>query len=163
HALFSAPPTALACADDGSALAAGGPEGQVWWLNAALQPSGASRVPARVTGLALTTDGEHLAVADGQGGLRVMDRRGRILWTVTTPRPLHHLAFVPEAGLLVGCAEHGLVCCFEQSGPQRWRDGLVSNVGSLAVSGSGAEIALACFSEGLLCYAIDRARPEPGP
>jgi hypothetical protein len=40
---------------------------------------------------------------------------------------------------------------------------LVANVGSLAVSGSGQEIALACFSEGLLCYTIDRSRPEPGP
>jgi hypothetical protein len=163
HALFSAAPSALACADDGSTLAAGSLAGQVWWLNGALEPSLGLTVPARVTSLASTTDGEHLAIADGQGGLRVVDRRGRKLWNVTTPRPLHHLAFVPEAGLLVGCADHGLVCCFDQSGTQRWRDGLVANVGSLASSGSGHEIALACFSEGLLCYAIDRSRPEPGP
>src|SRR5205085_10213778 len=44
-------------------------------------------------------------------------------------------------------------------GRQRWRDGLVAHVGSLAVSGAGEPIALACFSEGLCRYGLD-GRPR---
>src|SRR5207302_3270900 len=70
------------------------------------------------------------------------------------PRPLVHLVFVPAAPFLVGSADLGLVVCHDLQGKQIWRDALVANVGSVAVSGDGAAIVLACFSEGLRRFTL---------
>jgi hypothetical protein len=83
-----------------------------------------------------------------------MDSRGRTRWQATTPRPLHHLAFVPEKPVLVGAADFGLVACFGAAGECLWRDGLVAHIGSLAVSGDGGTVVLACFSDVLYRYSI---------
>jgi hypothetical protein len=88
----------------------------------------------------------------------MLDARGRTLWKATTPRPLHHLAFVPEKPILAGAADFGLVVCFGASGECLWRDGLVAHVGSLAVSGDGSYVLLACFSDGL--YRYNTAEPK---
>ena len=74
---------------------------------------------------------------------------------------LHHLAFVPAAPLLVGCADYGLVACLDLDGNMRWRDGLVSHVGDFSVDGDGSRILIACFSEGLQGY--DLAGKKLGP
>jgi hypothetical protein len=91
-------------------------------------------------------------VADAGATLHLMDARGRTQWKATTPRPLHHLAFVPEKPVLVGAADFGLVLCFGASGECLWRDGLVAHVGSLAIRGDGSCVLLACFSDGLHRY-----------
>jgi hypothetical protein len=82
----------------------------------------------------------------------VFDRHGRPVFDVQNPRPLHHLAFVPEAPLLLGSADYGLVAGFDLKGRCVWRDGLVAHVGALAVSGDGGHVALACFTEGFHRY-----------
>src|SRR5262249_37260907 len=97
---------------------------------------------------------------DMMGGLHLFDRQGKAVWKVTTPRPLRYLAFIPEKPMLAASADFGLVACFDAAGKPLWRDGLVAHVGSLAVSGDGAVIALACFTEGLCCYAVDRGQPQ---
>jgi hypothetical protein len=102
--------------------------------------------------------GRQLAVADEGGGVLVFDTAGKVVWRATAARPLVHLAFVPEAPVLVGSAEFGQVCAFDRAGQPLWRDGLVAHVGSLAVNGDGGRIVLACFTEGLCCYAL--AQPK---
>jgi hypothetical protein len=62
--------------------------------------------------------------------------------------------------VLVGSAEYGLVACFDLAGRQVWRDGLVANVGSLAVTGDRGLVVLACFSEGIQRYALDGQKLE---
>ncbi len=115
--------------------------------------------------MALAPLGELVAASDAGGGLHVLDAAGRLAWRATTPRPLHFLAFVPERPVLVGSADLGLVCGFGPGGQALWRDGLVSRVGGLAVTGDGATVALACFSDGLVGYAADagRRRQIPAP
>jgi hypothetical protein len=76
------------------------------------------------------------------------------LWKADSPRPLQFLSFVPEKPALVGCADFGLVICFDDAGRCVWRDGLVAHVGSLTASGDGDTIGLACFSEGACCYRL---------
>ncbi|HTU18547.1 MAG TPA: PQQ-binding-like beta-propeller repeat protein [Gemmataceae bacterium] len=155
-----APILAACCAEDGSAyaVACGGtgvsPVGApvVCWLAPDLGPCWQRPLRQRATALALEPLGQRLAVADAGGTVTVMDARGRTLWQATTLRPLHHLAFVPEKPLLVGAADFGLVLCFGASGECLWRDGLVAHVGSLAVSGDGSSVLLACFSDGLARY-----------
>src|SRR5262249_15335816 len=70
---------------------------------------------------------------------------------------------VPQSGALVGSADLGLVCAFDRRGQALWREGLMANVGSLAVSGTGERIVLACFSEGVRHCSMEKPRPEKLP
>lgn len=154
------PIAAAGCADDGSAYAIGGSATpMVCWLAPDLATRWQHPLPQRATALAVEPLGRCLAVADAAGTLHLLDARGRTLWQATTPRPLHHLAFVPEKSILVGAADFGLVLCFGAAGECLWRDGLVAHIGSLAVSGDGKSVLLACFSDGLYRYNI--AGPPP--
>jgi hypothetical protein len=151
---------AAACADDGSTFAAVGVLGQVWLLAPDLSPRWERSLGRPGSAVALDLFGGHVAVADVAGGLHLFDRHGKAVWKAMTPRPLRYLTFVPEKPMLAVSADFGLVACFDAAGKPLWRDGLVAHVGSLAVSGDGAVIALACFTEGLCCYAADRGQPQ---
>jgi hypothetical protein len=150
-----APLTAICSADDGTSYAVAGTGGQVWLLAPDLMPRWERALPRPVVAIALDPFGQYVAVADDSGNLHLFDRHGRPVAHASSPRPLHYLAFVPERPALVASADFGQVACFDLAGRCRWRDGLVANVGSLAVSGSGSLIALACFSEGLCCYGLE--------
>jgi WD40 repeat protein len=145
------PATAICSADDGSAYAIGA-EAAVCWLAPDLAPRWQRPLPARATAIALEPLGRRLAVADAACTLHLFDSRGQTLWRATTPRPLVHLTFVPEKAIVVGAADFGLVVCFGTMGECLWLDGLVAHVGSLAVSGDGDNLVLACFSDGLYRY-----------
>ena len=93
--------------------------------------------------------GQYVVVSDVRGGLRMFDCYRRPLLETQSPRPFHHLAFVPAAAYLVGTADFGLVACLTLKGDWVWRDGLVIHVGSLAVTGTGDQIICACFTEAL--------------
>lgn len=145
--------TAAACAEDGSAYAAGS-QAEVLWLGPDLMTAWQRPLPRPALAVALDAFGQFLAVADAGGQLHVFDRLGRLAWQTQSPRPFHHLAFVPAVPYLVACADYGLVACFDQKGAWAWREGLVAHVGALAVDGYGEQIVLACFSEGLLRYSV---------
>lgn len=155
------PLSAAACADDGTAYAVAGASGAVWWLAPDLTTRWRQTLPRPAVAVALDPFGQYLAVADAGAGLRLFTREGRLVWEVQTPRPLHHLAFVPETPMLVGSADFGLVVGVSMTGHVSWREGLVVHVGSLATSGDGGLVVLACFSEGLRCYTATGARQEP--
>jgi hypothetical protein len=157
------PISAAAAADDGSCFAVVGPKGQVWLLGPDLLPRWERSVKQRPTAVTIAPFGEQIAVADVGPTLRVFDGAGQKLWSALTPRPLQFLTYVPEAPALVGSADLGLVCCFGPEGKSLWRDGLVAHVGSLASTGDGATIALACFTEGLVCYGVDQPRQRRLP
>jgi hypothetical protein len=157
------PAAAIGSADDGSAYAIGGAEAAVCWLAPDLAPRWQRPLPARATAIALEPLGRRLAVADAGCTLHLLDSRGQTLWRATTPRPLVHLAFVPEKAIVVGAADFGLVVCFGATGECLWRDGLVAHVGSLAVSGDGDCLVLACFSDGLYRYGTADPRPRRIP
>ncbi len=150
--------TAVCCADDGSALAALGTLGEVWWLAPDLTPRWERRLPVRGVAAAMDPYGHLLAVADSRATLHIFDRSGETVTEMTSARPFHHLAFVPAAPFLVGCSDFGLVGCVDLQGRWAWRDGLVLHTGGLAVSGDGGVIALACFSEGVHCYDLSGRR-----
>ena len=152
------PVAAAAAADDGSAYAAAGGDGSLWWLAPDLSARWRRTLRRPVVAVALDPFGQYLAAADAGAGLHFFDRDGRRAWETTTPRPLHHLAFVPEEPLLIGAADFGLVAGFDLKGQAVWRDGLVVHCGSLATSGDGARVVLACFSDGLRHYTAAGAR-----
>lgn len=144
------------CAEDGSAYAVGGSQiPMISWLAPDLTPRWQRSLPQRATAVAMEPLGRCVAVADAGSTLHLMDASGRTMWKAATPRPLHHLAFVPEKPVLVGAADFGLLLCFGATGECLWRDGLVAHVGSLTVSGDGSCVLLACFSDGLYRYSTD--------
>jgi hypothetical protein len=140
------------CSDDGSAWVAVGDRGEVWWLAPDLSTRWEGSLPGPALAAALEPFGQYLAVADTRGNVCVFTRLGRPVFRVQSHRPLHHLAFAPQAPALVGAADFGLVAAFDLTGRWLWRDGLVVHVGALTVSGDGRQVLLACFSEGILCY-----------
>jgi hypothetical protein len=142
--------TAACCADDGSAGAGAGARGEVWWLAPDLTVRWERSVDAPAVSAGLDAFGQYLAVSDRGGHVHVFDRLGRPVSRVQCPRPLCHLSFTPTG--FVGSADYGLVASFDLSGRWLWRDGPVAHLGSLAVSGDGSQVALACFSEGILRY-----------
>lgn len=155
----SVPIASASCAEDGSAYAVGGSQTPLLcWLAPDLSPRWQRTLPERATAVAVEPLGRAVSVADAGCTLHLMDARGRTLWTATTPRPLHHLAFISEKQVLVGAADFGLIVCFGASGECLWRDGLVAHVGSLAVNGDGSCILLACFTDGL--YRYNAAGPQ---
>ena len=145
---------AAACADDGSAYVAVGSQGEIWWLAPDLSSRWERSVPQSVTALAVDSFGQYLAVADAGSHLSLFDCQGKPGIRVQTPRPLYHLAFVPTAPFLVAGSDYGLAACFDLKGKLVWRDGPVAHIGSLAVSGSGESVILACFTEGLQRYSL---------
>jgi hypothetical protein len=156
--------TVACAADDTSAYAAAGKKGEVWWLAPDLMPRWERRLTQTVLAVALDPFGQYLAAADAQGQVHLFDHTGRRVCCLEVPRPLCHLAFVPAAPFLVGSADYGLVVAFNLKGEIHWREGLVANVGSLAVDGDGRQLLLACFSEGMHRYGIaaDRAVQQAG-
>jgi hypothetical protein len=155
--------TAAVISDEGKHVVALGRRGQAWLLSAEFDVIWQRSLSPRPVGVAIDHQGHVVAVADEGGGLHVFDALGQEVWRATTARPLLHLAYVPEGGALVGAADLGLVCAFDRRGQQLWREGLMANVGSLAVSGSGDLIVLACFSEGLRRGALQKSRLEKPP
>jgi hypothetical protein len=143
---------AAACADDGSAYAAVGDRGEVVWLAPDLSPRWERALPSPAVAVALDPFGQYVAAGDTQGRLYLFDYCGRPLAQSHNPRPLHHLAFVPAAPLLVGAADFGLVAGFDLTARCLWQDRPFVHIGSLAASGDGSRIVLACFTDGLRLY-----------
>lgn len=157
---------ALACAsfaDDGSAVVAVGSQGEIAWLAPDLMPRWRQSVPNPPLAVAVDSFGQFAAISDRAGNLTILDRLGQTTTTLQTPRPLHHLAFVPAEPVLLGCADLGLVICLELDGKVRWRDGLFANAGSLTASTNGSRILVACFSEGLQEYDLQGQKKDKLP
>ena len=100
--------TVAACADDGSALAAGDSDGKVSWLAPDLTTRWSRIVPERVLALALDPFGQYVAAADAGGTVHIFDSQGRDVVRTQGPRPLHFLAFVPTVPYLMGSSDFGL-------------------------------------------------------
>ena len=169
HARWEAPApvAAVDCADDGCAAVAVGTAGQVWFLDPELKPRWQRAVAEKALAVAVAPFAGLLAVADGAGPVHFLDDAGRDIAKAKNPRPFLHLAFVPERPLLIGCADFGSLAAFSLSGKRRWQESPLAHCGSLALTGDGLLIALACFSDGLSLYDIRGARckigPRPGP
>jgi outer membrane protein assembly factor BamB len=125
----------------------------LWCLGPDLRTHWELQLPTPAVTLALDPLGDLLAVSDTAGALHLLQAsNGKALWRIDSPRPLHHLAFLPEVPLLIGAADTGLIAAYDPTGTCRWRHGLPAHIGSLAVQGNGKVIALAGFSEGVYCF-----------
>lgn len=158
------PGLSLGCAaDDASAYAIAGQNGEIWWLAPDLVARWEKKLSSPILALALDPFGQYLVVSDKGGTLHLYDRFGQTIFREKPSRPLCYLAFVPAAPVLVGSADFGLVVAYNVQGELLWRDGLVASVGGLSTDGAGKQILLACFSEGLHVYQSDSQKKERIP
>ena len=148
------------CSDDGSARAAVSTSGKAVWLGPDLATRWEQELPHPALAAALDPFGQYLAVAGDHGSLTILDHQGKSVAAAESSRPLHHVTFVPAAPVVLGAADYGLVAAFDLVGKLIWRAGVVAHVGTLAVSGDGDQIILACFSEGLQRYNLAGERLE---
>jgi tricorn protease-like protein len=159
---LSAALASAAAADDGSAFVAGTKAGQLSWFSADLSTTWERTLDHSAVALALDSFGKYVAIADRTAKLQALDQQGGTRWQTQAVKSLLHLAFVPEAQLLIGAAEFGLVAGYDFSGRSVWRDTPVAHIGSLSVTADGRRICLACFSDGLRTYSLE-GKPKEGP
>lgn len=145
-------PVAAAISDDGQQIVAVGPGGEVHWLDRELNLQFDHKLPAAPLAVALESFGDYLAVSDRERRTHLFNRLGKSVATFVSPRPLHHLAFVPSKARLLGAADYGFIGCFDAQGRCLWRDAPLTHVGSLCCDGSGSTILLASFSDGVNRY-----------
>jgi WD40 repeat protein len=161
------PLTAVDCADDGSTVVAAGTSGQMGSLGADFKPRWQRTLSADALAVAVSPFGDVVAVADAGGTIHFLDAAGRDIARASNPRPFHHLVFIPERPLLIGSADFGSVSALDLAGRRRWHDAPVAHCGSLATTGDGRLIALACFSDGVSLYNVRGEKrngsPRPGP
>lgn len=148
------PGLVAACiSDDGSTMAAVGSTGQVWWLTPDMRPRLERSIGAHAVAVAADSFGSYLAVSDRQSQLHLFDRSGQAIGRFQSPRPIYHLFFVPTEAKLVAASDFGWAGALElTTGHWTWSDRPVSNIGALAVAGSGDPAILACFSIGMRRY-----------
>jgi WD40 repeat protein len=161
------PLAAVDCADDGSAIAVVGTGGQIGSLGADFKPRWQRTVSANGLAVAVSPFGDVIAVADTGGAVHFLDAGGRDIARASNPRPFQHLTFIAERPLLIGSADFGSVAALDLGGRRRWHDSPFAHCGSLAATGDGRLIALACFSDGVSLYNLRGEKlnggPRPGP
>src|SRR5205823_6404739 len=95
-----------------------------------LTSAGPTACPPRPPALATDAFGQLLAVADRGARLRFFDADGRPWHEAPSPRPLHHLTFVPELPVLVAASDFVLVTAFDLARRDwTWKHAPVIHVG----------------------------------
>ena len=99
--------------------------------------------------LAISPFGNHLAVGLSGGVNLIFNERKRRIAKFETIRPLTFLQFCSTETVLIGAAEHGLLCAHNLQGAEIWQEKNWSNVGRLKITGDSDLIYLASFAHGI--------------
>lgn len=110
------------------------------------------RVTGRITALAISPYGSHLAFSTDSCRTHLVTVDKRELVQIDTHRPLDHLAFLSEEPALIGAAEFGNLCRYQLNGREVWSENVMNNIGDLSVSGCGRRILLSAFNHGIQFY-----------
>jgi len=142
-----------AISEDGSLIAVVDAENHVAILGPDLHSIWEKKLSQKLHTVALDSFGEHIAVSEVTGRIRLLDRNGQLVRDFQCPRPAHHLAFEPMTTQLIAAADFGLVACLDLlSGDWIWRETPVVHQGSIVATGSGDLVLVACFTDGLRIY-----------
>ncbi len=106
-------------------------------------------VPDVCISLAISPFGNHLAAGLANGMNLIFNERKRRIAQFETMRPLSFMEFCSTESILVGAAEHGLLCSHNLSGAQVWQEKNWANVGALKITGDGDLIYMASFGHGV--------------
>lgn len=114
-----------------------------------------SSVTGRITALAISPYGGHLAFATDSARIHVVTNEKKEVATIDTRRPMDHVSFLTEEPHLIAAAEFGQMCRYDLKGREIWTEHIHNNVGDLSVSEGGKRLFLAAFNHGVQVYGLD--------
>lgn len=145
----------LAAAHTGDLAVAVRHDASLMTIGPDLKPEWESRVTGRITSLAISPAGGHLAFATDSSRIHLMTTERRELARIDTRRPVEHLQFLIESPQVLAATEVGQVTRYDLSGKVLHDEQLMSQVGDMAVSESGRRIFLAAFNHGVQVCDLD--------
>jgi len=120
-----------------------------------LRPEWESRVTGRITSLAISPAGGHIAFATDSSRIHLMTSERREIARIETRRPVEHLQFLCESPQVLAATEVGQITRYDLAGKVLQDEQLMSQVGDMAVSESGRRIFLAAFNHGVQVCDLD--------
>lgn len=124
-------------------------EGSLIFIGSDLKPEWESRVTGRITSVAISPGGGHLAFATDACRIHVLTADRRELSRVETRRPVEHLQFLMESPHFWAATEVGQLTRYDLSGGVISEEQFSCQIGDVAVSESGGRIFLAAFNHGV--------------
>jgi hypothetical protein len=118
-------------------------------INSDLKPEWESRATGRITSLAISPAGGHLAFATDSCRIHIITSDRKELTRIETRRPVEHLQFLMESPHLLAATELGQLSRYDLTGKVVKDNQFSSQLGDLAVSESGRRIFLAAFNHGV--------------
>ena len=101
---------------------------------------------------AIAPYGTHLVAGLANGRNLVFSEHKQRECEFETVRPLAHLKLSAGTPLIVGAAEHNLLCCHLLTGEEVWQQKLWSNAGGFTMTGDAEVIYLAAFHHGVQTF-----------
>jgi hypothetical protein len=147
-----APVRSVRWSDDGLWGIASSGDDLVLKFDAGLKLIHTLELPEVCLSSAITPFGHQVLVTQADARNIVFNERNRKIAQFETIRPLAFSHFSTEEDVILGCAEHGLICCHQLSGAEIWQEKLWSNVGSMRITGAGDMIYVASFNHGIQTF-----------
>lgn len=110
------------------------------------------RVTGRVTALAISGYGSHIAFSTDGCRTHIVTVDKQEVTRFDTHRAFDHLAFLTEEPAIVGAAEFGTLASYDLDGKELWSENVMNNIGDMSVSGCGRRILLSAFNHGVQLY-----------
>lgn len=168
-ATWSAPEriATAAWSESGTAAVVLTERGTLWWLDGELTGAARHGIIRNPSALAIDPHGQYTLVSSLLKSTFIIDRHGKLVTELETPRPLVLTLFLLAQPYWIGAADHGLLGCYTLEGDPVWEDRLWSSVGALAATPTGQMILVACYGHGIQRYARrgenEGAYQLPGP
>ena len=142
----------IAWSDDGSLGAAVVDERTLMTLTGDLKVRWKLDVPDDILGIAVDPFGQYVALSMADAGNFVYTRGRHRVAAFSTIRPLTYLEWLCHEPMLLGAAEHGLLCCHSLGGERLWEEKILSNCGAMATAGDGRRTLMAGFTHGVQVF-----------
>ena len=142
----------IAWADDGSLGAAIVGERGLMTITQELKVRWTVELPDDILAIAVDPHGHYVIASLADGGNLIYSLRRRKVAAFSTIRPIAHWQFLCHEPLLIGAAEHGLLCCHTLGGERIWEEKILSTCGSMASAGDGRRTLMASFTHGVQVF-----------
>ena len=142
----------IAWADNGVLGAAISGDRTLLTLERDLKVRWKANLPDDILAIAVSPHGSYICATLADGGTFVFSSKRKRVAAFETIRPLSYAAFLASEPVLIASAEHGLLCCHTLGGERLWEEKVLSNCGSLSVSGDGQRIMMASFTHGIQVF-----------
>lgn len=111
-----------------------------------------ANLPEDILAIAVDPHGHYICATLADGGTIVFSSLKKKVASFETIRPLAHVKFIASEPVIMAAAEHGLLCCHTLGGEKLWDEQVLSNCGSLSVSGDGSRLMMASFTHGIQVF-----------